>query len=158
MMRAWAADPAPFHAVVVLLHSAAVERRVRLVARSLHPWCRASAVQPHVTLAACGARPDMETGQRCEVIVGGADSFTSAAFLHADGAGGLREAVLGQVGEVAPAPGWVPHVTVGTYRWPVAAGVVSRRLQALRNLPPITVRGRVAVVRIDKGSGLIHET
>lgn len=157
VQRAWAADPEPFHAVVVLLHSRAVEQRMRCVARALHPWCRPGAAQAHVTLVACGPRPAVQVGQRCEVVVTGADSFTSASFLHAAGAGALRQELLSEVPEVDPGPFWVPHVTVGTYRWPMSAALVGRRLKRLRELPPIVVHGRVAVVRIDKDRGLIDE-
>lgn len=158
MLSSWAADPAPFYAVVVMLFSAAVERRMRQVARALQPWCKATTpATPHVTLAACGVRPAVAPGERCEVVVGGADAFTSAAFLHAAGVEGLREPVLRAVGEVDPAPVWVPHVTVGTFRWSLSTPLVAQRLATMRGMPPIVAPGRVAVVRVDRRTGLIAE-
>lgn len=161
VVRDWIADPAPFHAVVVLLHSASVERRMRQVVRALHPWCAASTpTQPHITLVACGpARPAVPLGLPVEVAVGGADSFTAAAFLHVTGdLLALREEVLGSVPEVDPHPAWLPHLTVGTYRWPVPREQAARRLLPWRDAAAVPASGRVAVVRVDKATGRLLET
>ncbi len=165
VLRRWRADGRPFLAVVLLLHPAGeLTSRIAAVARALHPWCLPSAPgQPHVTLAALGT--DAAAARRvqavlrqaapAEVVVGGADSFGAAAFLHAGGPDlpWLRGAVLDAAGSEAAAPdAWVPHVSVGTYRWPMARRHLSARLAPWRGCSPVVARGRPVVLMVDRGS------
>lgn len=154
VLRSWRSHPEPFHAVVLLLDSADVERRRRQVARALHPWCWVQG-PAHVTLVACGGHPGAQSAAEVSLKIGGADSFPAAAFLHVAGPGlrELRERILADIPEVDPEPVWTPHVTVGTYRWPLPQHHLVRRLQALRELPALPATGRLAVATVDKRTG-----
>jgi hypothetical protein len=158
VLRRWRSSRGRFYAVVLMLSDPVVEERRRRVANALHPWCRlTSPWQAHVTLAACGtSAPSRLPRTRLEVQVGGADSFTSAAFLAADSAAvhDLRREVLRVVPqEIDAEPTWVPHVTVGTYRWPMPAHRVADRLAGLREAPVLRAVGTLAVVWVDKEAG-----
>jgi len=160
VLRSWREGTPAFVAVVVVLDSVEVERRRREVLAALHPWCAPSAPgQAHVTLAAVGAVSGVPTGlplgEVAEVVVRGADSFTSAAFLAVDpgSVAALRGHVLEIVGGDADAPQqWVPHVTAGTYRYPLGAHHVAERLADLRAAAPIQVRGRIRLIAVDRRS------
>lgn len=161
VLREWAGDPRPFRVLAVMLHSAEVEARRRTAARALHPWCRRTTPgQAHVTVAVLGeagaeAVAGLPIGRGVEVAVGGADSFASAAFLHAQG-DGLAElraralVLLAGAGEAGTATRWVPHVTVGTYRYPIGASHIRARLAPWRALPAVRAVGRLAVVEVDR--------
>lgn len=155
VLRAWRAAPGPFHAIVVAINDVRVEQRRIQVARALHPWLqRTCPGQAHVTVAALGGdRPALAPTGAVELEVSGADTFSSAAFLHAGGPGltRLREQFAGQ--EVDAPDEFVGHVTVGTYRWPLAAGIAAGRLAPWRHSRTLAVRGTVRLVRIDPASG-----
>lgn len=158
--RSWRRDRRPFYVAVVLLPvSGPLQQRRHQVLDGLSPWCRPSAPgQPHVTLAALGTDPALARrvgralGGRCDVVVGGADSFSAAAFLGAAGEDlvAARESVLATAAEVGAPPRWVPHVTVGTYRCSVARGALAARLAPWRNLPPLLLTGSAGLMIVDR--------
>jgi len=160
VLRRWRSEHRAFFALVILLDGADVELRRRSVARALHPWCSSTTPgQAHVTLAVLGdgdlAPGSVPLGRRFEVRVSGADSFTSAAFLHAraDGLEQIRSDVLDAVTtDFEPARPWVPHVTVGTYRWPLAAHHVEARLLPWRWASERVTTGRLAMVEVVRSS------
>jgi 2'-5' RNA ligase len=125
----------------------------------LSPWCLPSAPgQPHVTLAALGTdlavaqRAGRVLGGRCEVVVGGADSFSAAVFLQVCGGGlaAARASVLAMAADVGAPPVWVPHVTVGTYRRSVPHRQLAARLAPWRDLPPLLLTGRTGLMIVDR--------
>ena len=159
----WQRERRPFYVAVVLLEgSPPLQRRLAEVFAALSPWCRPAAPgQAHVTLAAIGAdrtaarRAHGVLGDGCDVIIGGADSFSAAAFLQVCGSAldPMRQAVLAAAGpEVAAPREWVPQVTVGTYRRTVPRRVLAARLAPWRDLPPLLLRGRTGVMAVDRGS------
>lgn len=83
-----------------------------------------------------------------ELVIGGIDSFDSAAFLkvrdRARGIIAVRAALAGDQPEVC-AGRHTPHLTVGLYRDAFAKREVRRRLAALPPLPPLTLKVREIV-------------
>ncbi len=154
VLGSWRADTSPFHAVVLAIDDVRVEERRARIARALHPWLQATCPgQAHVTVAAVGrARPDLPLADPIELVVLGADSFSSAAFLHAEGPGLDRVRDQFEAQDLAGPAKFVAHVTVGTYRWPLAAGIVAERLAPWRDSVPLTVRGDLRLVRVDRAS------
>ena len=162
VLRSWRAGAEPFHIVAVRLAGPELEHRRRAVSRALHPWCSDTTPgQAHVTLAVLGADCRCAELAAClpeapvAVAVGGADSFDAAVFLHAGGRElhGLRGRILARIGaEFDPADSWVPHVTVGVYRWAMPTTLVAARLQPWRRLPALLCRGQVSVLHVDRGS------
>ena len=155
VVRAWERDPSDCYATVLLIDSEEVEARRRAVAEALRPWL-APSPPAHLTLHVSGPVAPRPTPARVELTVGGADSFASAAFLHADGRSlsELRRTATAQLGEeVHPAPTWTPHITVGTYHRPASAQTVADRLQDLRRLPPLQLEARLAAVEVVRQSG-----
>ena len=163
MRRSWQQERRPFFVAVVLLARAQpLQSRLADVFAGLAPWCHPAAPdQPHVTLAAIGSdagaaqRAQRVLGERCDVTVGGADSFSAAPFLRVSGLSlrPMRQAVLAAAGtEVAAPSQWVPHVTVGTYRRAVPRDALAARLAPFRDLPALHVRGRTRVMVVDRSS------
>jgi hypothetical protein len=154
VLSSWREDPGPFHAIVLAINDVRVEERRARIGRAMHPWLlRSCPGQAHVTVAAVGpARPELPPPRQVELVVGGADSFASAAFLHAAGhdLDQLREHLAAQ--DLAAPAHFVAHVTVGTYRWPLAADIVAQRLAPWRHSPPLRVHGTVRLVRVDRSS------
>lgn len=158
LVARWRSDSQPFHAVVVLLDGSDLRDRLDQAAGVLEPWIDRTP-DPHVTVHVSGATLAAVKPRPLRVTIAGADSFASAAFLHADG-DDLRLArreMLDALGpDVAPAERWVPHVTVGTYRSIPPVGVVADRLEGLRFLPPLDLIGTLSCVRVDRGTGRLR--
>lgn len=155
VLRAWRADDHPFHAVVLLFASEPLRDRIDSAAAALRGLLEPVAT-PHVTLHVSGPARPVVARERVAVQVGGADSFASAPFLHVSGhrLRPLRAELQTRWGfEVGGTRDWVPHVTVGTFRMPTKASRVADLLGPLRDLPPLRVIGRLAVVTVDRRTG-----
>ena len=169
VLRQWRADRRPFHAVVILFDSAGgrdrgpetglLRQRMERVAAALGGLVQ-PVTTPHVTIHVTGLLRPVVDPEPVTVSVGGADSFASAAFLHASGKRlqQLRGEIESGCGpEVDGQRPWVPHVTVGTYRRPATAAQVAERLAPLGGLPPLRLLGRLAVVTVDRWTGELRE-
>lgn len=74
-----------------------------------------------------------------ELLIGGLDSFASAAFLQVNETehlSRLRLALSGITTEVRQAP-YIPHLTVGLYRVAASASEWRRCTQPMHELPPL---------------------
>lgn len=90
-----------------------------------------------------------------ELLIGGLDSFSSAAFLQVSGTEHLpqlRLALSGIAPEVRQAP-YIPHLTVGLYRAAASANEWRRRTQPMHELP----RLRLPVHELQLVSYAAHE-
>jgi hypothetical protein len=156
VLRRWRADRAPFWVVAVLLADPDVQRRRAAAAAALPGLAPSTPGQAHVTVMATGGHRPAVPAREVDLQVRGADSFATAAFLHADGMGlrAARSALAGE-SEVDPWQAWVPHVTVGTYCAAVPRAAVAEALAPWRDAPPIQVRGRLGVYRLHRRTGLL---
>ena len=136
----------------------AVLSRMQAARELLGDWLQpAGERQAHITLFVCGfpcanARHDdditlaqldaqYEALARLqlapfELLIGGLDSFASAAFLRVDAESPLQQlrlALAGITPEVRQAP-YVPHLTLGLYRCAASASDWHRRTQPMQDL------------------------
>jgi hypothetical protein len=160
VLQAWRADPEPFWVLAVLLDSPEVLRRRAEVAAGVRAagWLAATTPgQAHVTVLACGARRPVLAPVPVELLVGGADSFATAVFLHAGGPElvAARTAAVHLVPEEDPWHTWVPHVTVGTYLAAVPRSKVAAALEPWRGAPVLQTTGVLAVHRVDRRTGAL---
>ena len=117
--------------------------------------------QPHITLALCGfpARGAAPAADEFDdawlqarfaaleamriapftLTIGGLESFSSAPFLHVDGALGALAALRACLHTDTPHPQgeYVPHVTVGLYADALPTAAVAPRLDAFAPQPPL---------------------
>lgn len=183
VMRAWRTGPRWYYVVVALIEgsgTAAVQLRRDRVARALGDVVRPTTPhQPHVTVQAVGFQPIAWQEQQVELSVGGADTFTTAAYLSVHsrellrlratlpaapghGAAADQETSDGEIGQQGWGAGsaagrehlgnpsdYVPHVTVGTYERVCALTEIQRRLRSLAHAQPIPVRAVVRLMAVD---------
>lgn len=119
--------------------------------------------QPHITLALCGfpargAEPAADEFDLAwlqarvaaleaariapfTLALGGLESFSSAPFLHVDGALGALAALRACLHADTPHPqgDYVPHVTVGLYADALPTAAVAPRFDACAPQPPLHV-------------------
>lgn len=183
VLHAWRTGPRWYYVVVAMLEgpgTAAVQLRRDRVAQSLGDFVRPTTPhQPHVTVQAVGFQQIDWRQRQVRVSVGGADTFTTAAYLRvhspelvrlratlpdppepgtAAGRQAAGGAVAGHGGGTGSATGgedrgdpsdYVPHVTVGTYERVCALTEIQRRLRSLAHAQPIPVRATVRLMAVD---------
>lgn len=158
VLRRWRNGPRWYHVVVAMIDDDDVEARRRaasslLGAQLLRP---STPAQAHVTIWAAGFHPEgsLPASGSLPLVIGGARTFRSAAYLDVSGPGParIRSRLLSDgLTEDRSGP-FEPHVTVGIYLREVPMPQVYEALAQLRDAPPIPVTAQVRHMVVDTRS------